>query len=82
MNPAVWCEELRTFLLIADEDLQGDGRLHLHRHLVVVDQTEPGQLQSRLQVLVALELHLTEVMQNPAGLWIQPRRRQLNQTYY
>ena len=60
-----------TFLLVANEDLQGNGCLHLDRHLVVIDETQAGQLQSRLQVLVALELHLAEVMQNPAGLCIQ-----------
>ena len=60
-----------TFLLVANEDLQGNGCLHLDGHLVVIDETQAGQLQSRLQVLVALKLHLTEVMQNPAGLCIQ-----------
>lgn len=63
-----WINSL-TFLLVADEDLQGNGSLHLDRHLVVVDETEAGQLQGCLQVLVTLELHLTEVMQYPAGLW-------------
>lgn len=57
-----------TFLLVADEDLQSDGGLHLDGHLVVVDETQAGQLQGRLQVLVALELHLAEVVQHPAGL--------------
>lgn len=42
-------EESRlTFLLIADEDLQGDGSLHFHGHLVVVDEAEAGQLQGCL----------------------------------
>ena len=59
-----------TFLLVANEDLQGNGCLHLDRHLVIVDETKAGQLQSRLQVLVTLELHLAEVMQNPAGLYV------------
>lgn len=57
-----------TFLLVADENLQGDSSLNPHRHLGVVDETEAGQLQGRLQVLVTFELHLTEVMQHPAGL--------------
>lgn len=33
-----------TFLLIADEDLQGNGRLHFDGHLVVIDEAEAGQL--------------------------------------
>lgn len=57
-----------TFLLIADEDLEGDGSLHFNRHLVVVDQTQAGELEGCLQVLVILELDLAEVMKNPAGL--------------
>lgn len=57
-----------TFLLVADENLQGNGSLHLHRHLIVVDQAVSGQLESVLQVLVTFELHLTEVMQHPASL--------------
>lgn len=61
--------EIATFLLVADEDLQGNGCLHFNRHLVVVDQAEAGQLQSCLQVLVTLKLDLTEVMQDPTGLW-------------
>lgn len=61
--------QLATFLLVADENLQGDGCLHFNRHLVVVDQAEAGQLQSCLQVLVTLKLDLTEVMQDPTGLW-------------
>lgn len=57
-----------TFLLVADENLQRNSSLHLNWHLVVIDQTEAGQLQSALQVLVTFELHLAKVMQHPAGL--------------
>lgn len=60
--------EICTFLLIADEDLEGDGSLHFNRHLIVVDQTQAGELEGCLQVLVILELDLTEVMKHPAGL--------------
>lgn len=57
-----------TFLLIADEDLQGDSCFHFDRHLVVVDEAEASQLQGCLQILVTLELHLAEVMQHPTSL--------------
>lgn len=60
--------EICTFLLIADEDLEGDGSLHFNRHLIVVDQTQTGKLEGCLQVLVILELDLAEVMKHPAGL--------------
>jgi len=59
---------LLTFLLVADENLQGNSSLHLDWHLVVIDETKASQLKSRLQVLVTFELHLAEVMQHPAGL--------------
>lgn len=72
--------EIFTFLLIADEDLEGDGRLHFHRHLVVIDQTQASELEGCLQVLVTLELDLAEVMKHPAGLeaelpWRQTSRQ-------
>lgn len=57
-----------TFVLVADENLQGNGSLHLYWHLIIIDQTEAGQLQSILEVLVTFEPHLTEILYHPAGL--------------
>ena len=33
-----------TFLLIADKDLQGNGRLHFDRHFIVVDEAKASKL--------------------------------------
>lgn len=66
------CVRLQTLLLVADQGLQGDGRLHLDRHLFVGDQVLLDQLHRVPQDQLIMELQWAERVQDPAGLRRDP----------
>lgn len=63
-----FCFFAQTLLLVTDEGLQSNGRLHFHRHLFVLDQILFDQLYGVSQNQVVVETEGAEAVQHPARL--------------
>lgn len=57
-----------TLFLVTDERLEGYGRLHLDRHLFVLDEVLLDQLHGVSQHQLVVESQRAETVQHPAGL--------------